>query len=262
MWKAPTIEPVPCDIIVVGPRHRQTRRDAVDALADSIRDIGLKTPITVRELSDDGDVELIAGAHRLAAAKRLGWERIDCFVLRCDAVEAEKWQIAENLHRAELTTLERDQHVARWVELVSAPQVSSQSATKPEGGRPESGVRKAARELNIPKDDAHRAVKVASLSDEAKEAARETGLDDNRTVLLKAAKADPDEQADVIHFEAARRAQKPDPAKDAENASMRWRMQFQDAFAKKMDAAPSAGDQAWAVSWVNQTFNSNSSVNA
>jgi len=41
------------------------------------------------------------------------------------------------------------------------------------GGRGKSeGVRKAARDLGIDKDDAHRAVKVASLSDEAKEVAR------------------------------------------------------------------------------------------
>ena len=45
----------------------------------------------------------------------------------------------------------------------------------------------AARELGIQKNDAYRAVSVAGLSDEAKEAAREHGLDDNRTALLKAA---------------------------------------------------------------------------
>ena len=68
----------------------------------------------------------------------------------------------------------------------------SQTATVSKGGRgKESGVRAAARELHIDKDDAHRAVKVASLSEEAKEAAREAGLDDNRTALLQAASSPP-----------------------------------------------------------------------
>ena len=57
-----------------------------------------------------------------------------------------------------------------------------------ERGRPESGVNAAARVLGISKDDAHRAVQVASLSEEAKEAARESGLDNNRSALLTVAK--------------------------------------------------------------------------
>jgi hypothetical protein len=46
-------------------------------------------------------------------------------------------------------------------------------------------VNAAARELGIEKSDAYRAVSVAGLSDEAKAAAREHGLDDNRTALLE-----------------------------------------------------------------------------
>jgi hypothetical protein len=81
-----------------------------------------------------------------------------------------------------LRTLERDTQIGRWIELTAAKQneVSFQPATKPKGGRPVGGVNAAARELNIEKIDAHRAVKVASLSPEAKQAARDAGLDDNR----------------------------------------------------------------------------------
>lgn len=87
------------------------------------------------------------------------------------------WEIAENLHRSELTVLERDQHVAKWIEL-AGEKVLTQPASKPEGGRPESGTRKASRELGIELTDAQRALKVASLTPEAKEAAKEVGLDD------------------------------------------------------------------------------------
>lgn len=64
-------------------------------------------------------------------------------------------EISENLHRAELTQLERSVQIARWVELVSERGVSSQLETKPQGGRPETGVNAASRELGIGKNNAH-----------------------------------------------------------------------------------------------------------
>lgn len=86
---------------------------------------------------------------------------------------------------ADLTKLERDTQVAEWIEL------SRQSDAKVStGGRPESGTRRAARELGLSEPDARRAVDVASLPEEAKATARELGLDDNRSVLIAAAKAD------------------------------------------------------------------------
>jgi hypothetical protein len=95
-------------------------------------------------------------------------------------------RFAENLHRADLTKLERDEQIAEWIDITE--KVSSQLATKPQGGRPESGVRAAARDLGVDRDDAHRAVKVASLSDEAKETAREEHPDNNRSALLAASR--------------------------------------------------------------------------
>ena len=56
--------------------------------------------------------------------------------------------IAENLHRAELTVQERAEHVAEWVRLTE--KVSPQVGAKPQGGRPEGGIRRAARELPVP----------------------------------------------------------------------------------------------------------------
>lgn len=50
--------------------------------------------------------------------------------------EARMWEIAENLHRADLTVLERDEHIAEWVRLSDVQ--SSQAATiesKREDGR-------------------------------------------------------------------------------------------------------------------------------
>ena len=205
--EARRIEIVNLDFIKIGPRHRELREEQVSSLIQSIAKIGLKTPVTVRQATPEDDMFLVAGAHRLEACKRLFMDEIEAFVIENDDEEdARMWEIAENLHRAELTALERDEHVSEWIRLAEkkAEGVSSQVATKlskrgRDGeGRAESGVRAAARELNIDKDDAHRAVKVASLSDEAKEAAKETGLDDNRSALLDAAGKSEEEQAERI----------------------------------------------------------------
>ena len=206
----PKLEELPVDFITVGQRKRALNADAVSRLAESIEKLGLRTPISVRYYDDRPDEDhetddshvLLAGAHRLAAMKQLGRETIPCFVFYDgDEVDAELWEIAENLHRADLTALERDEQVARWVELSL-----SQVATNPLGGRPATvGVRAAERDLGIKKDDAARATKVASLSDEAKAAAREVGLDDNRTALLAAARAPVDQQAAVVRDYAEKR---------------------------------------------------------
>jgi len=78
--------------------------------------------------------------------------------------------------------LERDEQVAKWIAL-NAQKVSQEHSvqTAPIGHRPRSGINEASRQLGIESTDAKRAVNVASLSDEAKEAAREVGLDEHQT---------------------------------------------------------------------------------
>jgi hypothetical protein len=57
------------------------------------------------------------------------------------------WEIAENLHRAELSVLERSEHIAEWVritDLISSQVVTnSKTEANPKGsGRKESGINK------------------------------------------------------------------------------------------------------------------------
>ena len=180
--------------------HRQDARsrsdDALAELASSIDKIGLINPIRVRMVGDE--YEVIAGSHRLQAVDSLGWRKVPSIVTSDDDIAAELAMIAENLHRAELTVLQRGEQIARWTELSTQGRitqtviadhdgVSAQVAPK-SPGRPESGINAASRELGIERTDAQRAIKVASLSEEAKEAARNIGLDNNRSALLNAAK--------------------------------------------------------------------------
>ena len=91
------VKQVDLDVIDVVKRQRPIDNETVARLAESIRAIGLRTPITVRKSADGtGSYVLVAGAHRLAAVKSLGWEKIDCIVVGDDAIDAELWEIAEN----------------------------------------------------------------------------------------------------------------------------------------------------------------------
>jgi len=182
--------------IYVGERLRKTvDPERVAALASSIEKIGLMTPITirtVREMEIDGVKEtdvpvLVAGLHRLEAIKKLGIESIQCLEMDDNDIEAQLWEIAENLHRSELTALERDQHIAKWIELADR-RILVQIEPKMGRGRPQGGVRAASRDLGVQHNDALRAIKVASLSQNAKDAAIRAGLDDNRSALLEAAR--------------------------------------------------------------------------
>jgi ParB family chromosome partitioning protein len=136
------------DDIVIGERHRTLSDDAVGRLSASLREIGLRQPISVRiveEMVVDGDLTagvpvLVAGAHRLAAAKLLGWSHIDCIEVDDDEIQAELWEIAENLHRLDLTKEQRDEHIRRYAELLEARKVTEIQV--PQNAAPEIGYGK------------------------------------------------------------------------------------------------------------------------
>ena len=196
---------------------------AVVALAESIKSIGLKTPITVRPMQivvncqpKDG-YEVVSGQHRLEAVKMLGLEEIECFITEDDETACRMWEISENLHRAELPQMERDKLVAEWERLVGKElQVAQLGPPRPQYEK--RGEREAARQLGLSRQDVHRAIKVASLSPEAQQAAHEVGLADNRSALLEAASKPAEEQAAYLRERAVKKEMKlaPDMLDDFE----------------------------------------------
>jgi len=104
----------PADI-VVGDRLRALDRESVERLTESISKIGLKTPISVR--SREQGWTLVSGRHRLEACIALGMDEIPVVTETGSELEARLWEIAENLHRAELTALERAEHISLWIRL-------------------------------------------------------------------------------------------------------------------------------------------------
>lgn len=161
------------DDIQIGERHRALSDDAVDRLASSMKDIGLMQPISVRLVEEmevagkmlAGAPVLVAGHHRLAAAKRLGWSHIDCVEVDDNSIEAELWEIAENLHRLDLTKDQRDEHIRRYAELLEArklqsPQVAVIESKRADGKghRPKSIARQIADETGLSDDTVRRAL--------------------------------------------------------------------------------------------------------
>ena len=65
-----------------------------EELKDSMRDIGLLQPITVRPIGEW--FEVIVGNHRFHSAKALHWETIPCIIREATDEQVLVWQIQEN----------------------------------------------------------------------------------------------------------------------------------------------------------------------
>jgi ParB family chromosome partitioning protein len=125
------INRLPNPIMAIDPEN-------VKAIAASMKASGLINPLTVRVREGRGNgYWLIAGAHRLAAAKRLKWSSIDCIVLDgIEASAAELLTVDENLVRRTLTAAQRALLTRRRKELYEAmhPETKQGSAPGKAGG--------------------------------------------------------------------------------------------------------------------------------
>jgi ParB family chromosome partitioning protein len=181
----PRLDKIRVKKIRIRGKHRPLVSKQVKVIADSMSKIGLNTPITVRETSK-GPV-LITGQHRLAAAKSLGWRRIDCVVMKGDKIERQLWALAENLHRAELDRLQRAESVKKWQKLIRRRDGSRGVQS---GGRQprDKGISRTAKGLGITRDEVRRSTKIVGISPEARRAAKDAGLADNEKALLEVAR--------------------------------------------------------------------------
>lgn len=129
--------------INIPDRMRQLNQVKVDGLAESIADIGIQTPIHYRLLYDIEINEhryanaafLVAGAHRIAAAIKLGLAEVPCLEVDCDDLEAQIWEIDENLYRSELSPVEEAAHLTRRRELWEAMKGGKTIPTPTAGGQ-------------------------------------------------------------------------------------------------------------------------------
>jgi ParB family transcriptional regulator, chromosome partitioning protein len=96
-------------VTAISPNQRQPRRtfddDALDELADSIREVGLLQPVVVRA-AGAGGYELIMGERRWRASQRAGLTEIAAIVRDTPDTDMLRDALIENLHRQQLDPLE------------------------------------------------------------------------------------------------------------------------------------------------------------
>ena len=96
-------------VTAITPNPRQPRRtfdeDALDELAESIKQVGLLQPVVVRAVGS-GRYELVMGERRWRAAQRAGLTEIGAIVKQTQDDDLLRDALIENLHRQQLDPLE------------------------------------------------------------------------------------------------------------------------------------------------------------
>ena len=189
---------IPIEQIVIGKRRRSADRGKVDDLAASIVEIGLINPITVTP-----DHRLIAGLHRLEAMRVLGWPAVPAIVQDLDPLDAELTEIDENLIRADLSVLERGEHLRRRNEIIVEKGMRRDVGRYPESNgetvSPLKTTSDIAREIGLSERSAQQGMQIArDIPPDVRDAIRDTDLADSTTQLLKLARMEPDEQRQIV----------------------------------------------------------------
>jgi ParB family chromosome partitioning protein len=216
-------ELVHLDQVDFSDNARPTNADKVAGLVRSIRLLGLQSAPTVIER--DGRYKLVSGRHRVEAMRVIGRDPIPVRVADFDDVEAQLWRISENLHRNELSALERAEQVTEFARLsqekADAAKAETQAAqvAHPDrsAGKVEADAKRyeqrgdslASRDLGLSRDEVRRARAIAALPDVVKAKAADLGLDRNQSALLDAAKAPtPQAQVETLERRAERAAER------------------------------------------------------
>lgn len=198
---------IPISKISINPGRREADPTYISDLAKSISDVGLLNPITV-----DSSHTLIAGLHRLEAAKQLNWEEIECTVCDIDRVRAELAEIDENVIRWNLSSTEVSNLLARRKKLYETlhPETiarnhhghvnnhkSSSDNVSPEP-KVKSFVEDTAEKLGVSTRTIERRLWLAEhLAPGAANILREMKKQPSRSEFMKLARLEPDQQAEV-----------------------------------------------------------------
>ena len=104
---ADTISTVPLAKVTSNPYQPRKEFDetALEELAQSIRQQGVITPITVRQMPD-GSYQLIAGERRTKAAQRAGLKEIPAYIRAATDNQMMEMALVENIQRADLNAME------------------------------------------------------------------------------------------------------------------------------------------------------------
>lgn len=182
------------DDIVINNRKRKLNNDKVRELAESFKLIGQLEPITITS-----DNVLLAGWHRVEAAKMLGWKEIKAEQFEGNELERELAEIDENLMRNDLTVLEQGEHLARRQELIGF----SRGGDRRSNGNDYrlKTTSEIGREIGLSEKSVRNRMQAArNIVPEVKEAIRDTEIADSTTQLLELARLAPEKQIEVLNY--------------------------------------------------------------
>lgn len=135
----------------VEPGLNQPRKyfdnDALQDLADSIREHGLIQPLTVRRLSS-GYYQIIAGERRWRAAKLAGLEEVPVVIIEADDKKVMELGLIENLQREDLNPMEE----AEGYEVLIKDYGLTQEEVAKRIGKSRPAITNALRLLSLPQE--------------------------------------------------------------------------------------------------------------
>ena len=132
----------------ISPNPNQPRRDfdpeSLRELADSIAEIGIVQPITLRKMEDD-TFQIIAGERRWRAARLAGLQEVPVIVMEADDRKAAELAMIENLQREDLNPIEEAAGFQSLMETYHMTQEEAASRV----GKSRSAVANALRLLSL-----------------------------------------------------------------------------------------------------------------
>ena len=133
--------------IIPNPTQPRTKFDdeALQELADSIRQLGVIQPITVKK-ADDGKYIIISGERRWRASQMVGLESLPAYIREADDENLHAMALVENIQRQDLNAIEIALGMQRLIEECGL----TQEAMADKVGKKRSTVSNYMRLLNLP----------------------------------------------------------------------------------------------------------------
>ncbi|MCR5589796.1 MAG: ParB/RepB/Spo0J family partition protein [Bacteroidales bacterium] len=107
------------EVGLIDPNPFQPRKEFSDSeleeLAQSIKQQGVITPVTLRQMPD-GRYQLVAGERRLRASKRAGLKEIPAYVRTATDIQMMEMALVENIQRSDLNAIEVAQAYRQLIE--------------------------------------------------------------------------------------------------------------------------------------------------
>lgn len=102
-----TINEIEIDLIEANPNQprREFDAEALQELADSIAEIGIIQPITLREM-ENGKYQIIAGERRWRASQKAGLRSIPAYIRTANDENVMEMALVENIQRQDLNSIE------------------------------------------------------------------------------------------------------------------------------------------------------------